>query len=537
VTGGRGVARLALLAAAAAVAVPGAWAAQDPLAVRADGYPAVHDALHYDVRVSLPSQGQRVAVEVTARWRLTAAEPVRLDLDSAFTVEAATVNGAPAAWRRDGRWILLPVAGRAGDTVTTVLRYAGTPADGLVIRGEGAARTVFADNWPDRARHWLAAQNHPSDKATITWRVEAPIGLTVVANGTLTGADTAAGRVTWRFEMREPTPVHTMVIGAARLARVPLPAGGCAAHCVPQSAWVFPADSTWTAGSPFTLAGAMVDEFVRLFGAFPFGELRHVQSSTVFGGMENSTAIFYSERAWSAQRIGEGLVAHETAHQWFGDAVSQADWHHLWLSEGFATYGAALWEEHRRGAEGLRAAMRRNADAVRRSEVRHRPMLDPGQGNLMSLLNANNYQKGAKVLHALRGLVGDGAFFTGLRRYFDRYLHRSVLSRDFAREMEGAAGSDLEWFFRQALTQPGYPVLEVWTREAGDSVTVEITQVQEPAWGLYRLPGLRVVVNGVVHAVDVEGPVTRFDVPRGAGPAGVEVDPEGWWLLEVREPR
>ncbi len=513
--------------------------AQDPLAARTDGYPVRHDALHYDIAVALPATGGRVALDVGARWVVDGPDPIRLDLDTAMTVTRAEVNGRAVPWRREGGWLLLAHGGAAGDTVLTAVRYAGVPRDGLVIRGEGTGRTVFADNWPDRARHWLAAQNHPSDKATVAWHVDAPLGLAVVANGTLAGVDSTRDRATWRFVMTEPTPVHTMVLGAGRLVPVPLPDGGCAVHCVPQTAWSTPADSAWTATSAFTRAGEMVDLFTRLFGAFPYSELRHVQAATMFGGMENSTVIFYGERIWAEGRVSEGLVAHETAHQWFGDAVNQADWHHLWLSEGFASYAAVLWQEHRDGPAGLRRAMEGVARAARQGRSRDRPILDSAPGGLMALLNSNNYQKGAAVLHALRGLVGDDAFFRGLRWYADRYLHQSVLSRDFADTMAEASGRDLEWFFRQALTQPGHPVLEVWTRPAGDSVTVEITQVQDPAWGLFRIPALALAIDGTRVTMDVEGGVSRATFPGGppgGPPSRVEVDPDGWWLLEVRTP-
>lgn len=513
---------------------------QDPLALRADTLSLRHDALRYDVAIALPDTGGLIRAEVAIRWRLTAAEPIRLELDTALTVTGATLDGRPAAWHREGPVILIPHDRRPGDTAVTTVAYTGVPQDGLVIRGggRGESRTVFGDNWPDRGHRWLASQDHPSDKAAVGWRITAPLGLTVVAVGRLVRVDTAGSTATWTFDLPEPTPVHTMVLGAARLAIAALPPAACAVRCVPVSVVSYPTDSAWAVAGPFRRAGEMVELFSRLFGPFPFPELRHVQSSTRFGGMENSSAIFYDERAWQAHRLGEGTVAHETAHQWFGDAVSQADWHHLWLSEGFATYGAALWAEHTGGAEALRTAMRRAADAVRQAPVRARPILDPGERNLMALLSANNYQKGSWVLHSLRGLVGDSVFFQGLAAYYARFAHGNVLSRDFADAMARAAGRDLDWYFRQALTQPGYPILEIAARPAGDSLHLEIRQVQDAGWGLYRLPGLQVRVNGQSFPVDVEGAVTRRVLPApGGSPApAVEVDPDGWWLLEVRKP-
>jgi len=511
--------------------------AQDPLALRADTLSLRHDALHYEARVELPAAGNRIRMEVRARWRIASTEPVRLDLDTVFKVSRAEVGGRPVTPQRRGFALLLAHDRRPGDTVWTLVAYEGVPQDGLVIRGEGTARTVFADNWPDRARGWLATQNHPGDKATVSWSIAAPLGLGVVANGARTGVDSSGPIATWRFQMDQPIPVHTMVVGAARFATAEVGRAGCPARCIPVSVMSFLPDSAFAVDGPFRRAHQMVDFMAERFGPYPYAELRHVQSSTIFGGMENSTAIFYDQRAWSAGRLGEGIVAHETAHQWFGDAVSQSDWHHLWLSEGFATYGAALWAEHTAGVEGLRGAMRQAAARVRSAEARARPILDPAESRLMSLLNANNYQKGSWVLHALRGLLGDSAFFDGLRTFASRYRHGNALSRDFAQVMAEVSGRDLDWYFLQSLTQPGYPVLEVWTRPVGDSVTVEITQVQDPAWGIYRIPGLVLELDGRRVTVDLDAPRVSRSFPRtGGGSPAVTVDPDGWWLLEVRTP-
>jgi aminopeptidase N len=508
---------------------------QDPLAVRADSVRPRHDALSYAIDLTLPASGHRITASVRTRWRVAGPEPIRIDLDTVFAIRRSLVNGRAVAPERAGLPFLLAHGGTAGDTVETWLDYEGTPADGLVIRDGPSGRTIFADNWPDRARRWLASQDHPADQAPVSWRIDAPAGLTVVATGALQGIERAGDRTVWRFGMTEPTPVHTMVVGAARLAVTGMGEGGCPARCVPVSVYSYPADSAWAVDGPFRRAAEMIDLFGRLFGPFPYPVLRHVQTSTIYGGMENSTAIFYDERAWAARRLGENTVAHETAHQWFGDGVSQADWHHLWLSEGFATYGAALWQEHLAGPVGLQAAMRGAATAVRRSSVRDRPVIDPAESRLMSLLNDNNYPKGAWVLHSLRGLVGDSAFFRGLRLWVERARHRAVLSRDFADLMREVSGQDLDWYFRQALTQPGYPVLEVTTTHRGDSLAVTLRQVQPGPWGLFRIPSLEVQVDRTIFTVPLAGAEATVVVPKeDAGPAEVRVDPNGWWLMDVK---
>jgi len=539
------------IAAVALLLAPVAGQAQtSPLAGRYDRDLVRHDALHYDVWVRLADSGTRFDAAVTTRWRLTSAEPILIDLDVGYAIRALTLDGRPARYDRQGDVIAVSVPSGSPREVETRIAYDGSPppfrpskasgfqasgADGLVQRGAGPTRRIFADNWPDRARRWLASQDHPSDKATVSWTIDAPADLTVVANGRNLAVDTLeSGLRRWRFAIDVPIPVYTMVIGAAHLAVTPLrPA--CEVRCVPVSVVTYPADSAWAVDGPFRRAGEIVDFFSRLIAPFPYGELRHVETSTIFGGMENATVIFYDEKAYQQRALGEGTVAHETAHQWFGDAATERDWHHLWLSEGFATYGAALWNEHLGGDSALRATMRANRDAVLKSPASERPILDSTATDLLGLLNSNNYPKGAWVLHSLRGMMGDSAFFQGLRSYYHASEHGNALSSDFASAMSQAAGVDLDWYFRQALTQPGYPILEVSSQLTEGHAEVTLRQVQKAAWGLYRLPNLTIRVGGrTIPLPVVEATARTLFHWEGDTPPVVEVDPDAWWLVDVR---
>ena len=505
-----------------------------PLAARADTLPLRHDALHYDIDAELPDTGSLIRMSVATTWRLTSADSIVIELDTVFSVSAVTVAGAPAPFVRRGGLIVIANARRAGDTVTTRVAYAGRPREALTI-GVNAygARTIFADNWPDRAHHWLASQDHPSQKATADFHIETSAGVRAIANGVLVRNDTlAGGRVRWHYRIAEPIPVYTMVIGAGRLATATLPDAACAVRCVPLAVVTYPEDSAFAVTVPFQRAGAILDYFSATVGPFPYERLSHVESTTMFGGMENSTAIFYDDKGYHERRMGELVVAHETAHQWFGDAVTEADWHHVWLSEGFATYFTALWLEHAQGIAARDAQLKANAERIFASKWTEHPVIDVGTPDLLSLLNSNSYQKGGWVLHSLRGVIGDSAFFAGIRAYYARYRNGTALSSDFARTMGEAAGRDLDWYFRQALTQPGYPVLAMTWRRRGNALDLTITQTQPRAWGLYRLPGLVIDVDGRRVRVDVDGATTHATVAGvTAPPKSIVVDPDGWWLM------
>jgi aminopeptidase N len=518
-------------------------ALQDPLALRADTLRPRHDALHHDVTIVIGDTATHIVGIIATTWMLRTDEPVEVQLDSAFRVVRVLTDGegerrmARITFARNpGGGVYIPHKKRAGDTLVTSIRYHGPTTDGLVFRTDSTGRrTIFADNWPDRAHRWLPLEDHPSDKATVDFHVEVPPRTSVIANGVRQKVDTLPrGRQIWHFRMRQRIPPYGMVIGAGPLVTHELPDGGCAVKCVPLAVVTYSESGDSAVTGPFARAGAMLDFFSDLIGPFPYDRLSHVESSTIFGGMENPTAVFYNTEALAARRLTEVTVAHETAHQWFGDAVTQDDWHHLWLSEGFASYFAALWLRHADGDSAFRALMHRYAEAVFASPATERPILDREASDLTSLLNSNNYRKGAWLLHSLQGMIGDTAFRSGIRAYYTRFRDSTALSADFSGVMSEAAGQDLEWYFRQALTQPGYPKLDLGWHHRGGRLTLTIRQTQPVAWGLYRIPDLAVRVDGQIHRVAVDGreTVVRIDNVRRS-PREVRVDPDGWWLMET----
>lgn len=518
-------------------------ALQGPLGLIADTVHPTHDALHHDITIVVGDTGSHILGLAQTTWKLRSADPIDVPLDSAFRVirvltdgEGDTRMGRITFALDVGGGVYIPHHRSAGDTLRTSIRYHGPVRDGLIIRTDSSGRrTVFADNWPDRVHHWLPIPDHPSDKATVDFHVEVGPGTTVIANGVLVKVDTLPrGRLRWNFSMRQRIASYGMVFGAGPLVTSVVPPAACDVKCVPLSVVTYPEDSAWAVDGPFRRATDMIEFFSQFIGPFPYDRLSHVQSTTIFGAAENPTAIFYDGAAYPARRVRELTVAHETAHQWFGDAVTEADWHHLWLSEGFATYFAALWLEHADGDSAFRAEMRGRAETVFASKATERPILDAGATDLMGLLNSNNYPKGAWVLHTLRGLVGEPAFRAGIRDWYATYRDSTALSSDFAAVMTRAAGRDLTWYFQQALTQPGYPKLAVsWTRKGG-ALVLTLRQVQPAEWGVYRMPGLGVRVNGKLVRVDIESPETVVRVePAGKLPPVIVVDPDGWWLLEA----
>lgn len=508
--------------------------------------PSPIDVLAYRISLELKPQARALdaSAEITLRLVEGDIETVRLDLVG-MTVDSVTVDGAAARFERleGGLEIRLTRRAAAGDTVVAEVFYHGSPQDGLYFQPDGYGRpTVFADNWPDRARHWFPGVDHPRDKATVEFRVSAPEEWKVVGVGRLMSeTNLADGRRLTVWATEHPTPVYTMVVGAGVLAVRELSALGCTAdadRCVRLAQWVFPEDEG-RALRLFRRAPEMLAFYDSLIGPYPYEKLALVQSSTRFGGMENSSAIFFAEGV--VRRSGSDvIVAHEIAHQWFGDAVTEADWAHLWLSEGFATFFAAVFYEF---ADGAAVADRLRARAERSylgSGDTARPIIDTLPDDLFQLLNSNHYQKGAWVLHMLRRLVGDEAFFTGIRRYYQTHAHGTALSADLRRAMEEASGRDLAWFFEQWLEQPGYPQLEVHTDWNGEAGALALRIVQTQPWPPFRFP-LEVEAEGEGYrlkiTVWVEGAQEEVVWALPGEPSRVAADPANHLLGTARVAR
>ncbi|MBT8487945.1 MAG: M1 family metallopeptidase [Gemmatimonadetes bacterium] len=515
------------------------------------------DVLHYEVEIGLGYGTDWFAGRVDVHVAAEDDGPV-LPLDfTGLTLEEVAVDGHPARYDHVAGVLRVPLeAAEEGDRVIVTVVYRGVPDDGLILRPNvHGAPSAFVDNWPNRTRFWLPSVDHPADKATVNYTVHAPAQWKVIANGAQVGAPVSAAdgaigpdgeRLTWRWEVGVPISPYNMVIGAADMTvqTVGLAACGQAPAsrrddgCVEVTYWVFPQDVE-RAEPSFRRAAEMVDYFTDLFGPFPFEKLANVQSATRFGGMENASAIFYSEQAIASGRNIEGTVSHEIVHQWFGDAVTEENWHHLWLSEGFATYFGDQFFEAADGEESFRRLMGESRQGVINSSDVERPIYDPAETSLFALLNANNYPKGGWVLHMLRGIVGDDAFFTGIREYYGRYLHSVADTEDFQAVMEESSGDELDWFFSQWIYRPGFPTFDVqwrWIPGEGSTGTVEVTvrQIQRDSWPTFRVP-TEIALEGPGgsshHEIEL---LTREEVIRIDGvkarPSRVVLDPDGWVL-------
>ena len=302
----------------------------------------------------------------------------------------------------------------------------------------------------------------------------------------------------------------------------------------------------------FSPAAPSLAYFSQTIAPYPYEKLALIVGATQFGGMENSSAIVFastifnprsnekmSARFGIPQRI-ESLVAHEIAHHWFGDSVTQTTWADLWLSEGFATYFAALFIEKHDGEEAFREYMRSAAQRYFAYEKQtNAPIHDTQTRDLMKLLNENNYEKGAWILHMLRRRLGDERFFRGLRNFYNAHASGNATTEDLRAALEKSSGQDLRTFFARWIYGSGHPAYE-WSSQAtemrngNNSVTIVLKQVQAGAPFLDSIP-VTVTSEGKTTSLTLspKGKVATATIRTGKVPLSIQIDPEDTLLKEL----
>ncbi|HYP30017.1 MAG TPA: M1 family metallopeptidase [Blastocatellia bacterium] len=495
---------------------------------------AAFDAIHYVINIEINGTADSIKgkTRILLDCRESGAKQLSLDFPG-LTVDRVRVNETDASFTRGRGRVVIPLSRDygAGERFWVEVNYQGQPKDGLFIKkNKFGNRTVFADNWPDRARHWFPAIDHPSDKATVEFFVTAPSGYDVIANGALvetTNRLDGTKLTHWRESV--PIPTYCMVIGAAEFSIINMGKS----NDVQLSYYLYPQDREQGV-KDLGRALQMMEFYTGLIGPYPYEKLALVQSSTRFGGMENSSSIFFDEKAFDGSGRLEATVAHEIAHQWFGDSVTEADWHDLWLSEGFATYFENLFFERADGRDRFVSKMLADKDRYLKAYGENvKPIFDPSIKDLFQLLNRNNYEKGGWVLHMLRRVMGDDKFFAGVRDYYRTHRDRNASTEDLRKIMEFHAGRPLDWFFRQWIFEAGHPVYEASWRwdDSAKEMTLKVRQKQSGT--LFKMPlDVEIDLGGtkrreVIEMKDREQTVT---LKLDAKPAGVSIDPDEWVL-------
>jgi len=542
----------------------------------ADGFPRQDgvDAQHYTWSLTLHDEDDVFTGVATAELLIKQPnlKEVWLDLLSEANGRGMKVSGVtlgtpgntpptPVAFMHEANVLRIPLpeSPKPGDRILVGIAYKGLPGPGMHIgKNKYGERVLFSENWPDRARQWIPCIDHPSDKATSEMIVTAPAKYQVISNGLLVETlDNADNTRTTHWKQSVPIATWLNAIGVAQFAvhhAGTVTAGN--GRDVELQTWVYHQDAATLPPNIEDASRKAMAFYTDYIGPFAYEKLANVQAWGFGGGTEHASAIFYGEN--TLRPAGNaGVIAHEIAHQWFGNCVTESDWDDAWLSEGFATYMTLMFTERYQGRDAFIAGLLRSRQTVLQTQARmpQQAVIHNKVALGRSILNQLVYQKGGWTLHMLRGILGDAAFQAGLRAYYTKFYNASASSDDLCACMEQASGKDLRWFFDQWLRRPGNPVIEwTWHYDAPTKkVIAELTQVQ--AGDPYRLPldfglftgtstpaqpttapatqPLRGVVPTITKAEMTEKS-QRFEFPADRPPESVVLDPNTWVLMLAR---
>ena len=434
-------------------------AATDPLA-GADGmgdslYPEFgnggYNTLTYTLEITINNVDTSELEATTTIEAVATEELSRFNLDFAgFEITSLTVNDEAAEFERKGQELtVIPAQALSKDEAFTVaVSYQGVPTPmvsqalpfptGWIAYDGG----IFVLSEPDGSASFYPVNDHPLDKATYTIVVTVPEPYEVAANGVLAETTDNGDTTTYTFTVRDPMASYLTTINVndfnteTMASESGVPIRNYYAASLPEEV-----------NKPFARQGEMIDYFSELFGPYPFEIYGALVMDTEFGAaLENQTMSIFGIDMVDIEDIEgtEAVVAHELTHQWFGDSISVADWSDIWLNEGFATYGEALWVEYDYGKDGLDEWVAFIYEEVKMNPNFYPP---PGDPDANDLFNGGVYLRGGLTLHALRVTVGDDAFFDILRTYHERHKFGNATTEDFIAVAEEVSGKQLDDLF------------------------------------------------------------------------------------------
>ena len=550
-----------------------AQAADTPRAITPDPLRYVspsrtYDTEHTAVDLDVDLQARRIAGNVTHTVRALRDQLAEIRMNCVgLVVDSVTVNGRrarfeyPVAANQSTSWLAGASAGTADDQIAVVcdpplargaqaavrVYYSGTPEIGLYwIRPEKGIPEKRYEVWSqgegEDNRYWIPCNDYPNDKATFEGRYRVPKGYTAISNGSLVGTRDVGGKTEFTWKLEQPQVSYLIMLAVAEYKILEQKAG-----TVPMQYVVPPGTDDATILRGYGLTPDMVDYFEKEIGiAYPYAKYAQISvQDYIYGGMENTSATvmnmrtMYDERA-ELTRTEQNLVAHELAHQWWGDMLTCREWSHMWLNEGFATYYAYLYKEHHDGDDAFRYQMMgAHDDVIKADDTDPRPMVVDFFNRTDARNNALVYVKGASVLHMLRMLLGDDLYRETIKHYGETNKFGVVDTQDLMRAVRDVTGENMDWFFEQWAFLAGHPKFKV-SKSWDDKtrvLTLKVEQAQKVG-GLvpvFRVPvDVEITCDGgsETHRILVEDASSSyyFSVPKE--PEMVVFD-KGDWILKT----
>ncbi|MCK4545888.1 MAG: T9SS type A sorting domain-containing protein [Candidatus Eisenbacteria sp.] len=512
---------------------------------RIDNCPHSFDVLHYNIAIEIDFANQLIYGDTRVISMSEEADLSQIDLDFTVLTVDAVMSGAgdtlSYAYSDPVLTIDLGQAYAVNDSFEVRVVYHGHPGN----EGGGGFGGFYFEALPQMAyqmgvglvadppsmgKFWFPCWDWPCDKATAEYHITVPGTVKkAVCNGTLveTAVDTLADKTTYVWLAAHEMAPHVMMVAARKFTEIVDSTYDWIHY------WVFPPDAE-DALIHFQNVDIMMDGFIQRYGPYPFDKFGYVSATR--GDMEHQTCVTHNGYLVGPHNYYDWLLAHEMAHQWWGDCVSVNDWRDLWLSEGFATYSEAIYQEHAYGMDAYHDYMQDNLMHQVLTSGENFPIYDPE-----ILWGTTSYEKGGCVLHMLRHVIGDSVFFDGLAAYRQAHEYESATTPQFQQAIETVSGQDLDWFFDEWIYDRHWPEYEYsWQVSAsryGYSMNLAIDQVQTtgPVFAMPVEVGITTVAGDTLVTLWVDEAHELFRLDLGAEPTAVDLDPANWILDEHEE--
>ncbi|MPZ49015.1 MAG: hypothetical protein GEU75_06860 [Dehalococcoidia bacterium] len=441
----------------------------------------------------------------------------------------------------------------SGEEATVVVDFAGSPRRGLYFIGPDAAYPdkrleAWTQGEDEDTRHWFPCYDFPNEMATSEMHVSVREPFTVIAIGELRGVDQGpeAGQRTFHWHQDVPHVTYLTSVVAGEYSEIRDDWDG-----IPILYYV-PAGREADGRAIFKNTPDMMQLFSERTGVrYPYAKYSQViVQDFIFGGMENISATTLTDSALYDSRArldadADPLLAHEIAHQWFGDLLTCRDWSHGWLNEGFATFMELAYCEHNKGRDEFLYALRNEMDFYFGEAGRYkRPIVTNVYNAPIDLFDRHLYEKGGIVLNMLRVYLGDTLFWKAIRRYTISRRSTNVVTPDLQRAIEEATGRNLDWFFDQWVYGAGHPEMKGDYAWDGDARTAKISLKQSQSGDqvaqVFRLP-LQVEFNlgdgqKMSTRVEMTEREQTFYFPLASKPKFVRIDGEVLKSLDFERP-
>ena len=514
--------------------------------------------LHRKIELSVDFQKKSISGSCTLD-----VEPIRKDLRKVhldareLNVKSLAVDGVETDFEYDNSVLSVPLNQKNGVRSIRV-EYSAAPEEGLYFTAPDSEHPekeiqAWTHNEPESARFWYPCHDHPSDKSSSEMVIRVPKGFRVISNGRLISEKEEGESAI--FHWREDTPHSSYLTSfvAGKFGRITQEVHGLKLH------YNFPESKRADVLRYFGETPQIIGVLEELTGMkYPYEKYDQTTvQDFIAGGEENLNATTLSMNYYPEADTEEdfqqtystpfssavSLVAHEAAHQWYGDWVTCSDWCHAWINEAWATYLESMYTERTRGADQMRWEMRaREAEYFEEDETGYRrSIVDREYVWPHDVFDHTTYRKGASMLHQLRYIMGDDAFFRGVAEFLKRHAKACADTDDMRKAMEAVSGLQLEEFFQQAFLKPGYPEFQVeyaWD-EAAKTATLRVKQEQDTSDGtpIFKLPcDIVFYVEGdrKKFRATLDSAEQSLAFSLDAEPSVVELDPERWLLKKLK---